>query len=98
MSNIRKYKLIAGVNVDLDSGEVIKGYYLEKAIYDGGSSSSFFIPGSIDNAVAHIRKTHGIIDKARLEKLSKFLDEAVKMDDEETSKEETEEDTEEDKE
>lgn len=78
MSNIRKYKLVAGVNVDLDNGTVIKGYYLEKIMYDGGSPGSFFIPGNIDSAVAHIRKTHRIIDKARLGKISKFLDEASK--------------------
>jgi len=77
MANIRKYKLIAGINVDLDDGSITKGYYLEKSVLEGERSSSFFIPGGIDCAVDHIRKTHGIIDKARLAKISKFLEEVV---------------------
>jgi len=77
MSNIRKYKLVAGINVDLDDGSIIKGYYLEKTVLEGERASSFFIPGNIDCAVEHIRKTHGIIDKARLAKISKFLDEII---------------------
>ncbi len=77
MSNIRKYKLIAGVHVDLDNGSIIKGYYLEKTVLEGERAVSYFIAGNIDCALEHIRKTHGIIDKARLAKISKFLDEVI---------------------
>jgi hypothetical protein len=73
MSDIRDYRLIIGIRVDVDNGDVKKGYFLEKLFPGGERSIPFFIEGSVDKAIAHIRKTHGIIDKARLQKLSEFL-------------------------
>ena len=70
---LKKYKLIPGVNVDTDTGEVFEGYYLERDMPDADKPSSFFIQGSKRTVMDHIRKTNGIIDMARLEKLSKFL-------------------------
>ena len=73
MNDIRDYRLIIGVRVDVDNGDVKKGYFLEKAFPGGEKSNPFFIEGSVEKVISHIRKTHGIIDKARLQKLSEFL-------------------------
>jgi hypothetical protein len=73
MNDIRDYRLVIGIRVDVENGDVQKGYFIEKVFPGGEKSIPFFIEGSVDKAIAHIRKTHGIIDKARLLKLSEFL-------------------------
>ncbi len=77
MSNEERilYRLIPGVDVDVEKGEITQGYFIEKKIYLGSQWSGFFHPGTLNDAIKHIKLTNGAIDKNRLKNLSKFLTE-----------------------